>query len=185
MNWDEIDKEMGNTGTQYKTYAPNGEHKVKLEKVEVVDREGWKSPALRFIWSEDDKYKYPKSVNHWLSLENRNYRASHNRAILMECGIEKTKAQQLIEGAEKDISREGLKKGYQALYDRLAQRHPEVTIAIQDQVRNGQPVKSDKGTTYSESDFANGYARTMQHHDTIPADEMGEPALDLDEIPFD
>lgn len=192
-DWDALDKEQPAQNPQYKTYAPNGEYKVKLEKVEVVDRDGWKSPALTFTWAEDDTHRYCRSVYHWLSVENEKYRRGHNRSILMALGIEKAKAEQLVDAAEKDQSRDGLKKGYEALYKRVAERHPDTTIVIQDQYRDGKPVvrTSEKGTQYTpnESDFTAFGARTMELVETAPSNLFGPQGtmndIDMDEIPFD
>lgn len=182
-DWDALDKEQPAQNLQYKTYAPNGEYKVKLERVEVVDRDGWKSPALSFVWAEDDEHKYCRSVYHWLSVENESYRRGHNRSILMALGIEKEKAEQLIDAAEKDQSRDGLKKAYEAMYKRVAERKPTTRISIQDQWRDSKPVikTSEKGTRYTpnESDFADFGARTMARHDTALAQSLAEPAEDI------
>lgn len=185
-DWDALDKEQPAQNPQYKAYAPNGEYKVKLEKVEVVDRDGWKSPALTFTWAEDDEHRYCRSVYHWLSVENESYRRGHNRSILMALGLEKAKAEQLVDAAEKDQSRDGLKKGYAALYKRVAERHPETTILVQDQYRDGKPVLSDKGYAYGESDFVAFGARTMQLVEHQANDPLaGSEPIDMDEIPFD
>lgn len=167
MNWDKLEKEAGQEQQkQFKSYAPNGEYKVKLEKVEVIDRPGWKAPAVQFIWAEDNDYKYPKSVNHWLSLENAAWRAVHQRNILMTFGFDKKKAEALIETTEKNTDREKLKQAYEALYKKVAERHPEVAIIIQDQYRDNKPVVviGSKGTPYTpnESDFASSNCRVMK-----------------------
>lgn len=185
-DWDTLDKQQPVRNTQYKTYAPNGEYTVKLEKVEVVDRGSWKSPALTFSWAEDDEHRYCRSVYHWLSIENENYRRIHNRFILLALGVEKTKAQQLIDTAENDQSREGLKKGYEIMYKRVAERKPTTKILIQDQWRDGKPVvrTSEKGTQYTpnESDFADFGARVMETHESTPL--AGAEEVDLGDSPF-
>lgn len=184
MNWEQMEKEAGQEKQgQFKEYAPNGEYKVRLESAEVIDRDNWKSPAIRFTWAEDDKYKYPKSVNHWLSIPNPVWRAVHQRNILMALGIEKKKAQELVEAAEKDQDRLKLILGYESLYKRVAERKLETTIVVQDQWRDGKPVTSNKGTVYSESDFKSGSCRMMEGHDTRPA-PLGGEEISLDEIPF-
>lgn len=187
MNWEQMEKEAGMENQKtFKEYAPNGEHKVKLESAEVIDRENWKSPAIRFTWAEDDQYKYPKSVNHWLSITNPSWRAVHQRNILMALGIEQKKAQELVEAAEKDKDRIKLVRGYEALYKRVAERKPETTIVVQDQWRDGKPVVSDKGTAYSESDFKSGSCRMMEGHEDKPstAESSNNDDFGLDSIPF-
>lgn len=186
IDWDEIDKQAKTQASapQYKTYAPNGEYTVTLAGIEVVDREGWKSPAIRFIWAEDDQYKYPKSVNHWLSITNPAWRAVHQRNILMALGLEKAKAQELVETAEKDKDRIKLIRGYEAIYKRVAERGVETTILVQDQWHDGKPVVSDKGTVYGESDFKSGSCRVMEGHEQSADPMAGAEPVDLNGIPF-
>lgn len=190
MDWNKMEKDAGlDNVKQFKAFAPNGKHKVKLESVEVIDLENWKSPALRFNWKEDDQYKYPKSVYHWLSLGNPSWRAVHNRNILMALGIEKEKAEQLVEGAEKDSDRAKLVKAYDALYKRIAERGVETTIAVQDQWQDGKPlvVTTAKGTTYTpnESDFDSSLCRMMRGHEEKQGSLLDDgDNVNLSEIPF-
>lgn len=186
MDWNKMEKDAGlDSVKQFKEYASNGKHNVKLESVEVIDRENWKSPALRFSWKEDDQYKYPQSVYHWLSLKNPSWRAVHNRNILMALGLEKQKAEQLVEAAEKDSDRTKLVKAYEALYKRVAERNPIVEIEVRDQYRDGKPVQSAKGTTYSESDFTDFDCRVgTSQRSTKPEPLADAEDINLDSIPF-
>lgn len=191
FDWTEEEKNAGGS-ENFLDYAPNGEHKVKLDKVEVKDNQGWKSPMVVFSW-QDGEYKYPRSAAHWLSMGNPSFRRVHMRNILMEFGASKENAQKLIEQAEADGSRDKLVKGYQAVFNRVAQKHGEVAIVVRTQMRNGKPVISDKGTAYGESEFANRKLR-LSDGNSKPA-ETTEAALDEffggeevaiteDEIPF-
>lgn len=187
LDWDNIEKEVG--AVRYKGYAPNGEYEVKLDKVEVKDKDTWGCPKLAFSWQEDDQYKYPNSgLNHPLSLAKPAFRALHARGILMEFGVAKEAAQQAVETAERDQDRQKLAKAYQAIFDRIAQKHPVVKIIVRDQLRDGKPVKSAKGTTYSESEFANpalqigGTPKKVES--TSPLDALGGDEISGGEIPF-
>lgn len=180
FNWDEKEKEANIGERQFKDYCPNGEYTVKLAGVKLEDSPGWKSPALTFEWAEDETYRYPKSVRHWLSQSNASWRQVHNRNLLMAFGLTKDKAQQFIEQVEKDQDRTKLGKAYEALYRRLAERRPETKIVVQDQLRDGKPVISDKGTVYGESDFATYGCRVMP----IPEAANSSTDIDMVEIPF-
>lgn len=188
IDYNAINSEINNSSNKYKNYAPYGVHKVKLESVEVRDKDTWKSPCLTFNWAESDEYKYPRSVSHWLSLKNPAWRAKHNIQILMTLGVDQKKATELVKTAEGDESRETMKKGYEKLYSQIASRHPEVEILVQGQWRDGKPVCSDSGTQYGESDFNSGLVRMMEvHADKVePADplEGADEVIDLGEIPF-
>ena len=167
FDWDEIERTAN--GGRSKDYAPNGEYTTKIASIKVQDNPNWKSPCFDMTWQENDQYQFPKSVRHWLPLGNENFRRFHARAVLMELGITKEQAQKAVETAEKDSSREALVKGYQQVFDRAVSRYPEVKIVVRDQLRDGKPVKSDKGTTYSESDFANRPAGLGQEQPKAPA----------------
>lgn len=184
INWDEIDKQ--NNNQNFKEYAPNGEYKVKLDHVEIRDKATWRSPALEFHWKETESYKFPKSCTHWLSITNPAWRASHNRAILIQFGIEKKKAQELVEVAERDQDRAKLVKGYEELYKRIADRGNEVTITVHDQYdRDGKPVMSPKGYAYTESDFKQGARMANAPKKGVVADMIGDDTeLNLSDIPF-
>lgn len=181
FDWDEIEKQA--TAGRSKDYAPNGEYTTKIASIKMQDNENWKSPCFDITWQDNDQYQFPKSIRHWLPLGNENFRRFHARAVLMELGIPKDKAQQAIETAEKDTSRAALVKGYQQVFDRAVKQAPAVKIVVRDQLRDGKPVKSDRGTTYGESDFANHPAGLGQDQPKI---KTIEPVGDIDPaaIPF-
>lgn len=177
FNWEEDEKQAGGS-TNYLAYAPNGEYKVKLEKVEVKNNDNWKAPMVSFIW-QDGEYKYPSNVAHWLYIGNPSFRRVHMRAILMEFGVVKENAQKLIEQAEGDQERPTLVKGYQAMFDRLAQKHPEVTIVVRPQMRDGKPVTSKKGYIWGESDFNNPALQVGKKEKTTTPESNATPIDDL------
>lgn len=189
INWEQVEQENGGS-RNFKDYAPLGTHEVELEKVEVKDRDSWKSPAVEFQWKEDDNYKYPKSTAHWLSLDKPAFRLGHFRDILVELGLPKDRANQLIEAAERDQEREKLVKAYQYLFEQVVARHPKVKVLVREQLdRNGKKVLSPKGTPYSETDFANthlqlGRKPAPAQQELSPLADMGGEEINLESIPF-
>lgn len=185
-NWNELEKQAG-ADKQYKDYAPKGEYTAKLAEVTLRDKDSWKSPAMEFTWAETEDYKFPRSTTHWLSMGNPAWRAVHNRNILMAFGVEKAKAEQLIDAAEKDQDRAKLVQAYSALYKRMVERGVSAEITVHDQYdRNGNLVKSSSGTPYTETDFKSRSCRMAQTPKTSAAEQMGEAAEDIDlgDIPF-
>lgn len=187
-NWDEIDNEYGNGN--FKDYAPNGTHTAKLEKASVIDKENWKSPAVEFTFLEDDAYKYPKSPRHFLSMAKPAWRMHHMRDILMALGMPKETAQKAIETVDDPTNppeRAKMVKGYQAVFDKIAQKHPEVEIIVRTQMRDGKPVCSEKGTPYGESEIAKaamGQTQTKASAPTMAEDVLGGDEINLNDIPF-
>lgn len=184
IDWTAANQDSGNTN--FVSYAPAGDYEVKLEKVEIRDNPNWKSPMAIFSWQEDE-YKYPYSVAHWLSLASPNFRHGHFRAILMELGLSQSTAEQQMEKAEADEDREKMAKAYQALFDRVAQKHPTVKITVRPQVRDGKPVTSGKGTPLTESEFANPRLQLGKKSSKAGPAKEAAPMDDLfgdSEVPF-
>lgn len=150
IDWNAVDNASGSQN--FKNYAPTGEYTVKLAKATMVDRQGWKAPAIEFEWQEDDKYKYSKSPRHFLSLENKYFRLHHVRSILEAFGLTRENAKKLLESAETD-DREQLVKNYQELFNKVAQKHPSVDVIVRNQMRDGKVVASDRGTPYTETEI--------------------------------
>lgn len=186
LDWSKIEKETGGERS-FKDYAPLGQHEVRLDKVEVKDRDSWKSPAVEFQWQEDDNYKYPKSAAHWLSMAKPAWRQRHFRDILVEFSIPKDKANQLIEVAENNQNREEIVKAYQHLFNQVEQRHPKVNVLVREQLdRQGKKVLSPKGTPYGETDFANSNLQLGRNPQSAasPLEDLGGEEINLDGIPF-
>lgn len=176
-NWDEADK--AHTGNNYKSYAENGNYEVKLAKVSVVDQENWKAPAIQFEWEEDDERKYPKSPRHFLSLTNTNYTGYHTRALLIQLGVSKETAQGWLD--KLDISdRAKFVKSLQAIFDRVAEKHPTVKVVVRPQMRDGKPILSANGFPYGETEFADSSCMLRQVTETKPAETEAVAEEDVD-----
>lgn len=188
MDWKAIDQELGSKS--FKGYAPEGEHEAKLKSVAIKDNPSWKSPAIDIEWEEDDQYKYPRNARHWLSLANEGFRGRHIRRMLVEFGISQAAAEQAIDGAEKKKeNREDLVKAYQQIFDRAVSKHPTVKIVVRPQERDGKPVLSDKGTAYTEAEFATrdlnfGGAKKEEPKVVSPSSLDAEELEFTGEIPF-
>lgn len=187
-NWNEIDEQYKNK--QFKDYAPLGECTARLDTVKVVDKPDWKSPAVEFTFQDDDQYKYPKSPRHFLSLSKPAWRAKHSRDIMMAFGMPKEVAEKVIDVAEKDQDRTKLVKAYQAVFDKVAEKHPNVELMIRTQMRDGKPVCSDKGTPYSEAELIKAPApngdnkKAKADSATSAIEALGGEEINLNDIPF-
>ena len=126
IDWDAIEAEQGGN---FKDYAVDGKYKVKVSKVDIkiVGTNG--SIAQDFFF-EDTDVKYPKAT-HWLSLKNINWRRLHQRNLMMLLGATKEAAQKAVEMCEaKDGNKATLINAYQAMYDKLIAKAPEVEIEV-------------------------------------------------------
>lgn len=180
-NWSDVDNAA--PSQSFKNYAGNGDYTVKLEKATMFDKDSWKSPAVEFEWQENDEYKFPKSPRHFLSLNNPNWRLYHMRALLMAFGVPKTTAEQWLDKAETD-NRKKLVANYQALFDKVAAKHPEVAVVVRTQMRDGKPVVSPNGTAYGETELApsTGCYMSQDAPKTAPTQTVADDLFGSDDV---
>lgn len=182
IDWDEIEKDHQNTGGSSKPYAPVGVYKVKVDKAEVRDTAA-KSPAVNFVFSDSEDYRFPRSAAHWLSLGNPRFRQYHFCQLLIVLGASKAQAQKLVEQAEQSAERADLVKAYQQVLDQVTSRHAIVEVEVQESIdKDGNVRRSEKGTPYHETEFTD---RTVRMNHTTTASANGNDANNTKtEFPF-
>lgn len=176
IDWDKLEAEQDKG---FKEYAPEGRYTVKVEKVDIhiVGTNG--SIAQDFFFEESNEYKFPKAT-HWLSTKNVGWRQWHNLNLMMLLGAPKDAAKKAVEACEaKDGNKASLINAYQATYDRLLAKKPEVEIDVW---QDGK---------YSRGEFASPKVRMSRKEETKPAaadatdsilDDAEELALDKEEL---
>lgn len=169
-DWDELEKEFGG-----KNYAPNGTYKVKVESVDIKIVGANGSIAQDFFFEEKDGMKFPKAT-HWLSTKNVKWRRFHNRNLMMLLGASKEAAQKAVDMCEaKDGNKATLINAYQAMYDKLIAKAPEVEIEVW---QDGK---------YSRGEFTDRSVRMSHPDDDKPAkkDNTDDILEDAEEITLD
>lgn len=188
LDWNTIEAEA-NTNKNFLDYAPNGEHTVKVDEVTKRDNgKGWFEFA--FV---DGKYKYPKLSFAFFSDDKVNFRAHYYKEVMKQLGASEDAARKAVEVCEGKSGRENVFKAYTDAFNRLAKKHPELTIEVRDQYdRDGNPVTSANGTIYGESVFArksglqfssNSAQKTEKKSDD-PLDGAEEVDLSDTDLPF-
>lgn len=189
LDWDAIEKEAKEKGGNYKDWAENGEHEVKVESFELSDRgNGW----FDFQFQEDE-VKYPKLSVSFFGDDKVNFRAHYYKEMMVILGTTEENARKAVSVCEGKDSRAAIFKAYGEAFTRLANKHPKIKIEVRDQYdRDGNPVMSEKGTVYGESVFtqASGLQFSQKRNaqpanqEVVPEDipEDGEDLLDS--IPF-
>lgn len=171
IDWGKLETE---NSSQYKDYAPDGTYKVKCVDVEVKEVGSNGSVVEKFIFEEDNRYKYP-TADHWISKKNDNWRAWHQMNLMKVLGASEENAKTATEKAEaKDFA--FAVKTYEALLKTLLKKNPEVEIEV---YTDGK---------YARSEFTDRSV-AMPHNDakkpaSDPIVEDGEEEIDLSEIPF-
>ena len=187
LDWDTIEAEA--TSNNFKQYANNGEHTVKVVSVEGKDNgNGWFE--MQF---EESEVKYPKLSVAFFSDNKVNYRAHYYKEIMKLLGATEDNARKAVDACESKSSRDDVFKTYVDAFSRLTKKHPQIKIEVRDQYdRNGQPVCSAQGIIYSESVFtkdsglqfkSNAPVKTSSDRRDILS-EAEEIELTDDQLPF-
>lgn len=187
LNWDAIEAES--TSNNFKQYANNGEHTVKVASIEGKDNgNGWFE--MQF---EESDVKYPKLSVAFFGDGKVNFRAHYYKEIMKLLGASEDNARKAVDACEGKSSRDEVFKTYVDAFSRLAKKHPQIKIEVRDQYdRNGQPVRSAQGTIYGESVFAKDSGLQFKSNAPAKASRSGEDPLfgaeevDLsdDQLPF-
>lgn len=168
VDWDKIESEMGG---QYKDYAPEGTYKVKCIGVEIKEVGSNGSVVEKFQF-EEGQYQYP-TADHWISRKNDNFRAWHQKNLLVALGASEANAKAVVEKAEaKDF--DYAVKAYDTAFSTLLKKAPEVEIEV---YQDGK---------YSRSEFTDRSV-AMPHdggkkEEKAVAEESDE--IDLSDLPF-
>ena len=176
LNWDEIEAEATNN-KQYKDYAPNGEHTVKVaDAIKKDNGNGW----FEFTF-EDTEYKFPKLSFAFFSDEKVKYRAHYYKEVMKLLGCTEDQARKAVEACESKEGRANVHKAYGDAFGKLAKKHPQIKIEVRDQYdRDGNPVMSESGTIYGESVFAKSTG--LQFPSNGAKKPMADPLAGAEEV---
>lgn len=172
VDWDAIEQKYNN----FKEYAKPGVYDVKVEKCEFKTVSTG-SIAQEFYFVEDDA-KYPKAT-HWLSFNNDNWRAWHNRKLMELLGLTEEQAKKSVEMCEGKSGKENITKAYDQVYKKLLAKKPAVKIEV---YQDGK---------YTNADFIDGSVRMNKPEKAVaktPSEEIlesGEDVSDdISDLPF-
>ena len=183
-DWNKMETEAGG---QFSPIAETGEHKVKVETIDV--RETKNAQGNTSYWLDlifvDDGTKYPK-ISHPISFKNQGWRMVHFKRILEELGIAEEKAKQAIEQAEGKKGEANIVAAYHAIFERAVAKNPEVEI----EVYEDDNINPNTGRPYKRADFKNprigfGNRTAKKAEATSNGTVLDEgEQVDLSEIPF-
>lgn len=180
--------------SKFKPQAPEGTYKVKVEKVEVKQLDSGSIPVT-FTFANSKDYSFPWCT-HWVSTGNLGWTQWHHKQLLQVLGVNEDNAKKAIDNlyakGDPDVDPEILVKSFQAIYDKIVAKKPEVEIVVRPQLdQNGELRYSKKGYQQFESEFTD--ARVFSAQQTKQAttesgtveeatEELTED--DLSDIPF-
>ncbi len=175
INWDNLEEEMG---SKYKPYAEDGKYTVKCVDVEVKETSTG-SVVEKFIFAEDANVQFP-TADHWISKKNPNFRAYHQKNLLVVLGASEANARLAVEKAEAKDDFDYAVKAYETAFKALLKKEPTIEIEVYTQVNNGKE--------YARAEFTDRKV-AMPHDDakkpsgSASVVDDGEE-VDLSDIPF-
>lgn len=175
-DWDKIESEFKG---DYKEYAPEGNHKTKVSRVELTESSQKKTPGITFFFADNDEYSFPKyGATHWASVNNANWRKYHNRELFRELGLTKEQAEKTVDICEdkKDIDK--IMQAYLQMYTKAIAKSGEVEVVV---------FKTRAENKYPTIDFAGNNVRMNRPQDgeketETPVEETEE--ISESELPF-
>ena len=178
-NWKDIENEFAGN---FKNYAPEGEHKTKVSKVELVESSQKKTPGLNFFFADNEEYAFPKfGTTHWASKDNVNWRKYHSRELFRELGLTKEQAEKTVDLCEDKKDLDKIMQAYLQMFEKAIAKSGEVDVVV---------FKRKADDKYTAIDFANGNVR-MNRPEEEPKEsaplaeaEDATEEIDPESIPF-
>lgn len=172
INWDNLEEQMG---SKYKPYAEDGKYSVKCVDVEIKTTSTG-SVVEKFIFEEDEKAQFP-TADHWISKKNDNFRAYHQKNLLVALGASEANARLAVEKAEAKDDFDYAVKAYETAFKALLKKEPTVEIEVYTEPRNGKE--------YARAEFTDRSVAMPHGNDTKKETAAStEEEVDLSDIPF-
>lgn len=126
-DWKALKDEMGGN---FKTYAEDGDYKVKCDSIEVKEVGQNGSIIMKFGFEATD-VQFP-TADHWLTFKEGkdNWRKWHNRCLMIVLGASEEAAEKAVDVCEGKSGKENIVKAYEQAYKKLVAKKPEVDIEV-------------------------------------------------------
>ena len=126
-DWKALKDEMGGN---FKTYAEDGDYKVKCDSIEVKEVGQNGSIIMKFGFEATD-VQFP-TADHWLTFKEGkdNWRKWHNRCLMVVLGASEEAAEKAVDVCEGKSGKENIVKAYEQAYKKLVAKKPEVEIEV-------------------------------------------------------
>lgn len=126
-DWKALKDEMGGN---FKTYAEDGDYKVKCDSIEIKEVGQNGSIIMKFGFEATD-VQFP-TADHWLTFKEGkdNWRKWHNRCLMVVLGASEEAAEKAVDVCESKSGKENIVKAYEQAYKKLVAKKPEVDIEV-------------------------------------------------------
>lgn len=126
-DWKALKSEMGGN---FKSYAEDGDYKVKCDSIEIKEVGQNGSIIMKFGFEATD-VQFP-TADHWLTFKEGkdNWRKWHNRCLMVVLGASEEAAEKAVDVCEGKSGKENIVKAYEQAYKKLVAKKPEVEIEV-------------------------------------------------------
>lgn len=175
INWDNLEEEMG---SKYKPFAEDGKYTVKCVDIDIKTTSTG-SVVEKFIFEEDANVQFP-TADHWISKKNPNFRAYHQKNLLVVLGASESNARLAVEKAEAKDDFDYAVKAYEAAFKALLKKEPTIEIEVYTQAHNG---KEYARAEFTDRKVAMPHDNAQKPAGAVTVADDGEE-VDLSDIPF-
>lgn len=179
LNWDTIESE---NASQFKEYAPEGEHTTTVESVELVTAKTG-NKGIRFNLKETEEYQFPKYGVTFYNPKRDSWRQHHLKELFVTLGATEDQARKAVEQCEDKSDK--IDAYVQMFTKFLPKQKPFEVVVFKENADDKYPTwdfkRSDARMTYPKSDGAD----KTSTRDVIPdIDEVPDGEILESEIPF-
>lgn len=179
INWEEAEEKAGGN---FKPYIADGIYTAKCDGVEIKEVGQNGSTVMKFHFEDIDDAQTP-TADHWLSWRNDNWRYIHNKRLMMVLGATEANAKKAVEMAESKSGKDNIIKGYQACYEKLLAKKPEVEIEVFTENKYARAEFTDRSVAMPHDN--EGQPKEIVNEVVSASSiEDEEENVDLSEIPF-
>lgn len=173
LDWDNIESEMGGN---YKKFYADGKYTAKCDGVEIKDVGQNGSTIMKFHFEETSEAQYP-TADHWLSWNNDNWRAWHNKCLMVVLGATDAAAKKAVEVCESKDGKDAKVKAYDATYKKLLAKKPTVEIEVYTENNYARAEFLDRSVNMNNGN---------KKEDKKPTETIVEEGeeIELDSLPF-
>ncbi len=167
IDWDKNEEENKSV---YKDYAPEGNHKTKVEEVKLQEASTG-SKGIRFVLADNAEYAFPKyGAVAWVSAKNASWRIHHMKELFVVLGFTEAQARKAVEQCEDN---EDLAKAYLAMFEKALPKAKEVEVAV---------FRVHEDDQYCTWDFASEKVRMNRPEKDGKAKKSDDPLADAVEL---
>lgn len=175
IDWTKVEED---NQMKYKPYAEEGNHKTKIEKVELQEASTGRK-GIRFVLADNKEYAFPKyGATAWL-FDKDSFRQHHMKELFVVMGFTEEQARKAVEQCE---DKDDMAKAYLAMFEKALPKAKEVEVAVfrvheddqyctwdfaSEKVRMNRPEKDKKKTEKKEDPLADAVELTTEETDGL------------------